>query len=94
MQILSRQSEGLRCCQGLVPSSLHTRYGGDAAMEIDDPAPESALIGLSKLGSMGIEQLQDYVLSLEAEISRVHDVMERKIAARAAAEFVFKPKAF
>lgn len=63
-------------------------------MEIDDPDPESALICPPELGAMGIEQLQDYVLSLEAEISRVHDVMERKIAARAAAEFVFKPRAF
>lgn len=63
-------------------------------MEIDDPAPESVLTCLPELGSMGIEQLQDYVLSLEAEISRVRDVTERKIAARAAAEIMFKPKAF
>lgn len=72
-------------------------------MDTDDLDPPRPLAG-SFLGSgsgsgpvrdldvMGLEQLNDYIAGLEAEIARARDAIARKTTARSAAEAFFKPR--
>ncbi|NKD45118.1 DUF1192 domain-containing protein [Haematospirillum jordaniae] len=59
-------------------------------MDMDDPLSQAALICFPDLDAMSIEQLQDYITTLEAEVVRVHGVIENKVSARQAAETLFR----
>lgn len=70
-------------------------------MDTDDLDPPRPLAG-SFLGPapaarrdlevMGLEQLNEYIADLEAEIARARDAIARKTTARSTAEAFFKPR--
>ena len=70
-------------------------------MDTDDLDPPRPVAG-SFLGAtpaekrdlevMGLEQLNEYIDGLEAEIARARDAIARKTSARSAAEAFFKPR--
>ncbi|NKD54396.1 MULTISPECIES: DUF1192 domain-containing protein [unclassified Haematospirillum] len=59
-------------------------------MDMDDPLSQAALICFPDLDAMSIEQLQDYITTLEAEVVRVRGVIGNKVSARQAAETLFR----
>lgn len=52
--------------------------------------PNKTPPGKPDLQMMSLEQLQDYIADMEAEIARVRAVIEGKHSARGAADAVFK----
>ena len=60
--------------------------------EQDDnlPRPKPARLTPPVLDMWGVEELQDYIGELRAEIGRVEGVMARKTSHRSAAEAFFK----
>lgn len=65
-------------------------------MEIGDLEPRKrrgeALAALAKedLGLLGVEELQERITALEAEIARIRDQLEKKRGSLSAAEALFK----
>lgn len=59
-------------------------------MDTDDLEPQVRIPAKLDFEIMSIEQLQDHIAALEAEIERARAVIEAKQSARGAAESVFK----
>lgn len=59
-------------------------------MDVDDLEPRPGPQGKKDLENMSIEALQDYIDQLRAEIDRAQAEIQKKHAARAGAEAVFK----
>lgn len=58
-------------------------------MEEDDSAPAKSAARLRDLDGMSIEELEDYIAELEAEIARVRADIDRKTRHRAGVEGLF-----
>ncbi len=59
-------------------------------MDTDDLEPRKKAAALKPLDPMSIEELRDYILDLEGEISRVREAITRKQAVKLGAEAFFK----
>ena len=59
-------------------------------MDIDDLEPRKPAAALKPLDPLSIEELNDYIAALEAEILRARDFIARKQAVKAGAEAFFK----
>ena len=59
-------------------------------MDIDDLDPRAPKKAPKNLEIMGIDELEDYIGALEAEIARVRSFIDAKRAQRGSAEALFK----
>ena len=59
-------------------------------MDEDDPTPGKGPAKLRDLDSLSIEELEEYIAELEAEIRRVRADIEKKQRHRAGVEGLFK----
>lgn len=59
-------------------------------MDTDDLEPIRQKTKPFDLSTMAIEDLEEYIENLKAEITRVEDAIKKKNSARAGAEAVFK----
>lgn len=59
-------------------------------MDTDDLEPPRKKLDKPDLQIMSLEQLNDYIAELEAEITRAKGAIEMKMDARGAADAVFK----
>ncbi len=59
-------------------------------MDVDDLDPRKPAKAPKNLEVMGIEELQEYIVALEAEIARVRTFIDAKRAQRGSAEALFK----
>ena len=59
-------------------------------MDEEDLAPQKAPAKLRDLDSLSIEELEDYIAEMEAEIRRVRADIEKKQRHRAGVEGLFK----
>ena len=58
-------------------------------MDPDEPAPRAAMPIQANLDTMGIDELEAYIDSLEAEITRARSAIAAKQKQKAAAEKLF-----
>ena len=59
-------------------------------MDTDDIAPPPKAAPIVKMDDMSIEELQDHIAALKAEIARAEDMIALKKQAQGAADSVFK----
>ena len=59
-------------------------------MDADDLEPRKAIAKPKDLDAMGIDELEDYIADLEAEIARVREKIAAKQSFKSGAEAVFK----
>ena len=59
-------------------------------MDVDDLDPRAPKKAPKNLEVMGIDELEEYILALEAEITRVRTFIDAKRAQRGSAEALFK----
>lgn len=56
----------------------------------DDDLPSTAKPAAKPLDGLSVEELEEYIAQLEAEIVRVREVLERKRRHRGSADALFK----
>ena len=59
-------------------------------MDADDLEPRKAIAKPKDLDAMGIDELEDHIADLEAEITRVREKIAAKRSFKSGAEEVFK----
>ena len=59
-------------------------------MDADDLEPRKAIVKPKDLDALGIEELEDYIAELEAEIARVKEKIAAKQGFKSGAEAFFK----
>ena len=59
-------------------------------MDADDLEPRKAIVKPKDLDALGIEELEDYIAELEAEIARTKEKIAAKQSFKSGAEAVFK----
>ena len=59
-------------------------------MDADDLEPRKAIAKPKDLDAMGIDELEDHIADLEAEIARVREKIAAKQSVKSGAEAVFK----
>ena len=59
-------------------------------MDADDLEPRKAIVKPKDLDALGIEELEDYIAELEAEIARTKEKIAAKQSFKSGAEAFFK----